>query len=30
MSQLVDIQAKDGIWTVRLNRPEVRNAFPSN
>lgn len=27
MSQLVDIQAKDGIWTVRLNRPEVRNAF---
>ena len=27
MSQLVDIQAKDGIWTVRLNRPDVRNAF---
>lgn len=27
MSQLLDIQSKDGIWTVRLNRPEVRNAF---
>lgn len=27
MSQLVDTQANNGICTVRLNRPEVRNAF---
>jgi len=27
MTQLVEIQAKDGIWTVRLNRPDVRNLF---
>lgn len=27
MSELLEIQAKAGIWTVRLNRAEVRNAF---
>jgi enoyl-CoA hydratase/carnithine racemase len=27
MSELLDIQAKDGVWSVRLNRPQTRNAF---
>ena len=27
MSQLMHTEEKDGIWTVRLNRPELRNAF---
>jgi enoyl-CoA hydratase len=27
MDQLVEIEAKDAIWTVRMNRPAVRNAF---
>ena len=27
MTQLLQTEEKDGIWTVRLNRPEVRNAF---
>jgi len=27
MNYLMQTEAKDGIWTVRLNRPEVRNAF---
>lgn len=27
MSELLEIEARDGIWTVRLNRPAVRNAF---
>jgi len=27
MSELLDIQAKGGVWSVRLNRPQTRNAF---
>lgn len=27
MSQLLDVQAKEGIWTVRLNRTDARNAL---
>jgi len=27
MSELMQTEEKDGIWTVRLNRPEARNAF---
>ena len=27
MSELLDIQAKGGAWSVRLNRPQTRNAF---
>jgi enoyl-CoA hydratase len=27
MSELLDIQVKDGVWRVRLNRPQSRNAF---
>ena len=27
MSELLDIQTEEGVWTVRLNRPQVRNAF---
>ncbi|MFZ4478671.1 MAG: enoyl-CoA hydratase/isomerase family protein [Rhodoferax sp.] len=27
MSELLDIQAKASVWTVRLNRPQVRNAL---
>ena len=27
MSELLDIQTKGGVWSVRLNRPQTRNAF---
>ncbi len=27
MSELLEIQVKDGVWRVRLNRPQARNAF---
>ena len=27
MSELLDIKVKDGVWRVRLNRPQSRNAF---
>ncbi|MEI7536608.1 MAG: enoyl-CoA hydratase/isomerase family protein [Comamonadaceae bacterium] len=27
MSELLEIQAKGGVWSVRLNRPQTRNAF---
>jgi enoyl-CoA hydratase/carnithine racemase len=27
MNELLRVEDKEGIWTVRLNRPEVRNAF---
>ena len=27
MSDLIEIQASGGVWSVRLNRPQTRNAF---
>ncbi len=27
MSELIEIQASGGVWSVRLNRPQTRNAF---
>jgi len=27
MSELLEIQASGGVWSVRLNRPQTRNAF---
>ena len=27
MSELIEIQASGGVWCVRLNRPQTRNAF---
>lgn len=27
MSELLEIKEEEGVWTVRLNRPQVRNAF---